>query len=320
MSYWFFGTPEFARTILAGMVEAGLDVSLAACQPDRPKGRGHKMQMCEVKTYALEQGIEVYQTQSLKTPEAREQLEALAQKHRPTVAIVASYGLILPQWLLDLPEHGFVNVHASLLPRWRGASPIAHAIWAGDSQSGVCLMRVVQALDAGGVFSRKVVPITGEDDGVTLENKLAEAGATLLVKDLPKILAGKLTEVPQSEEGLTYAARLTKESGALDWNRPAAELARQVRALQPWPGTWTRAEGKMLKVLRAKATGESGAPGEVIDSGNRLVVACGEGALELHEVQLEGKKAMSADALLRGFAIAVGTVLSAAPQPNPAPR
>lgn len=319
MKLWFFGTPEFARTILAALVEAGHDVSLVACQPDRPKGRGHKTQMCAVKSYALEKGLEVFQALSLKADEAREQLEALAKEQRPDAAIVASYGLILPGWLLELPAHGFVNVHASLLPRWRGASPIAHAIWAGDEKSGVCLMRVVQALDAGGVFCCKRVPIADDEEGASLENKLADAGAKLLVRDLPKIVSGELGETPQDESRVTYAPRLSKSRGALDWSRPAAELERQVRALKPWPGTWTRVAGKMLKVKSAAITKGSGAPGEVIEAGKRLVVACAQGALELGQVQLEGKKPMSADALLRGFPIEPGTRMESGPEPNPAP-
>lgn len=320
---WFFGTPGFAAVHLSALIDLGWRISLVVTQPDRPRGRGKLMHEPETKVLARERipKATIYQPVRMRDEEARAFFEKRAEADRPLTAITASFGQILPGWLLRLPERGFINSHASLLPRWRGAAPINFAIWAGDSKSGVCLMEVVEALDAGPVYACSEVPIDEHTDAPILEERLASAGCNLLKDKLEDILGGHVTAEPQSGEGLTYAPKTTKQMGALDWRQPAADLERQVRALRPWPGTWTRTKGRQLKVLRVRlAEGCSSKPGEVLETGERLVVACGEGALELTEVQLEGKRAMPASDLLRGFQLEPGQTLELPVEENPAPR
>ncbi len=316
---WFFGTPAFAEKILRALVEADYFISLVVTQPDRPKGRGHEVALSEVKKFALDLECSIYQPASLKLLEAREYLEGIAKIERPRVAVVAAYGQILPPWLLELPEKKFLNVHASLLPRWRGASPIEHAIWAGDKTAGVSIMQVVQKLDAGPVCCSREIPISPEEDAPGLEEKLAMEGARLLAGNLPLILEGKMPFTPQDESHVSYAPRLEKNQAALDWRRPAEELERQVRALRPWPGTQARIHGKTIKVLRVKAATAGGPAGQVLEAGENFRIACGEGSLELLEVQLEGRKALAANEFLRGFQITAGDRFEIPERPNPAP-
>lgn len=316
---WFFGTPLFAARVLEALVKKDFSLTLIVTQPDRPAGRGYEARIPPVKALARGLVVSVFQPASLKEPSAREYFESLARVEPPQAAVVAAYGQILPAWLLEMPARGFYNVHASLLPRWRGASPIEHAIWAGDAVTGVSIMRVVQKLDAGPLYCSKEIPIGASMDAPALEKALAQAGAAMLAENLDAILGGRIPATPQDESSVSYAPKLGKEHGALDWRRAAAELERQVRALRPWPGTFTHLRGKKLKVLRARAASGTGSPGAVLEARNALAVACGTDALVLEEVQLEGKKAMSAADFLRGTALQAGESLPLPDKPNPAP-
>jgi len=316
---WFFGTPLFAAKVLEALVRKGFPLTLAVTQPDRPAGRGYEVQTPPVKQLARDLTVSVFQPASLKEPSAREYLEGLARVEPPEAAIAAAYGQILPAWLLQIPAKGFLNVHASLLPRWRGASPIEHALWAGDAVTGASIMRVVQKLDAGPVYGSRQIPLAPPLDAPALEEALARAGGELLAESLDAILDGRIPATPQDESRVAYAPKLRKEHGVLDWRRPAAELERQVRALRPWPGTFTQLRGKTLKVLRARVAEESGEPGEILKAQDAFTIACGAGSLVLEEVQLEGKKAMSAGDFLRGAQLEAGERLSLPEKPNPAP-
>ena len=304
MSIVFAGTPDFAAASLAAVLEAGVPVSLVLTQPDRPAGRGMSLQPSPVKRLALTHGLPVYQPASLREPEAWERLTAL----RPELMIVAAYGLLLPQAVLDIPRRGCVNVHASLLPRWRGAAPIQRAILAGDAQTGVCLMGMEKGLDTGPVFAAATTPIGETDTGRSLHDRLADLGARLLVQHLPDLLAGALTPVPQPAEGVTYAAKLDKAEAPLDWRRPAAELRRQVCAFDPVPGATASLDGVALKIWSAAAAAGSGAPGTVLAADrNGVLVACGTGALRLTELQKPGGKRLPAAQFLAGQPLPPGT-------------
>jgi methionyl-tRNA formyltransferase len=303
----FMGTPDFAVPTLEVLAAAHfVDVVGVVAQPDRPAGRGRRLLPPPVKRVALERGLPLFQPQSLRTPEAVARLAAW----QPDVIVVAAFGQILRQDVLDLPPHGCLNVHASLLPRWRG-NPIAAAILAGDEITGVTIMQMDAGLDTGPILAQRKEPIRPDDTRPTLEERLAQLGAELLMEILPPYLAGDLLPWPQPEEGATYARRLRKEDGLLDWSRPAVELDRQVRALNPWPGAFTTWRGKQLKVLRAvPLPGWRGdrPPGTVVacDDGAAIAVITGEGALRLEEVQLAGKRSMDIAAFLCGQRECVG--------------
>lgn len=299
----FMGTPDFSVPILAALIDAGHHVACVYSQPPRPAGRGHREQPSPVHAFAESQGIPVRTPKSLKGEAEQAEFAAL----EADCAVVAAYGLILPKAVLAAPRLGCLNVHASLLPRWRGAAPIQRAIMAGDALSGVTIMQMDVGLDTGAMLLTETVAITPDTTGQSLHDALSALGADLIVRALDDVAAGRATPVAQPEQGVTYAAKLTKDEGRLDWTRPAAELERMVRGLAPWPGAWFEWGGERFKVLAARVEGGRGAPGTVLD--DTLAVACGEGALRLSRVQRAGKAAMSAADLLRGYAIPRGTVL-----------
>ncbi|AJX31443.1 methionyl-tRNA formyltransferase [Burkholderia oklahomensis] len=310
----FAGTPEFAAAALAAIHEAGFPVPLVLTQPDRPAGRGMKLQASAVKRYALEHGIAVAQPPSLRRTgkypaEAAAALDLLhATPH--DVMVVAAYGLLLPQEVLDLPRHGCINIHASLLPRWRGAAPIHRAIEAGDAQTGVTLMQMDAGLDTGAMLHDARVAIAPDDTTATLHDKLAAAGARLIVDTLAELeREGSLVATPQPADGVTYAEKIGKHEAALDWHKPAAVLARQVRAFDPFPGGAGTLDGTTLKLWAAEAVAApgDGAPGTIVDAGpDGVVIACGEGALRVTQLQKPGGKRLPAREFLAGAPLAAG--------------
>jgi methionyl-tRNA formyltransferase len=303
----FAGTPEFAATALQAVLAAGHDVPLVLTQPDRPAGRGMAMQASAVKQLALKQGLPLYQPSSLKSGELRQPiLEA-----KPDLMVVAAYGLILPQAALDIPRLGCVNIHASLLPRWRGAAPIQRAILAGDSETGVTIMRMEAGLDTGPMLLRESLAIAEGDTAATLHDKLAELGARLIVEALPRLERGELAGEIQPSDGVSYAPKLEKAEAALDWRRPAVELDRAVRAFNPFPGAFGQVDGQVIKVWRAERVSGQGVPGIVLAAGaDGIVVACGEGALCLTELQKSGGKRLAAADFLHGFPLKPGQRLA----------
>lgn len=302
----FMGTPDFSVSILDALVAAGHEVVCVYSQPPRPAGRGQQLQASPVHRRADALGIEVRTPKSLRKPDEQAEFAAL----NLDCAIVAAYGLILPQAILDAPRLGCVNVHASLLPRWRGAAPIQRSILAGDAETGVTIMQMDAGLDTGAMLLKDTLPITARMNAAELHDALAAMGARLMVAALPGIADGTLPPVPQPDEGVTYAAKLSKDEGRLDLTRPAPELDRQVRGLTPWPGTWIDlANGEKLKVLEAVAVDGAGEPGTLLDSGPTL--ACGEGALRLIRVQRPGKGPVDGAAFLRGYPHQIGGRLTA---------
>ena len=299
----FMGTPDFSVPALQALIEAGHEIAAVYSQPPRPAGRGQKLTPSPVHAYAQSQGIEVRTPKSLRTAEAQADFADLGLD----CAVVVAYGLILPKPVLEAPRLGCVNIHASLLPRWRGAAPIQRAIQAGDTESGVTIMRMDEGLDTGPMLLREALPVTSETTGQSLHDALSALGARMIVEALHGLADGTLKAVPQPEAGVTYAAKLSKEEALLDWTRPAADLERQIRAFDPWPGSFFLHKGERLKVLKVALAKGKGAPGTVLD--NALTVACGEGALQLLRVQRPGKAALEANALLRGYALPEGTVL-----------
>jgi methionyl-tRNA formyltransferase len=296
----FMGTPEFSVPALEA-IHAAHDVICVYTQPPRPAGRGKQPRPTPVHQRAEALGLPVRHPASLKSPEAQAGFAALAAD----VAVVVAYGLILPQPVLDAPRQGCLNIHASLLPRWRGAAPIQRAIMAGDAETGVCIMQMEAGLDTGPVLLRARTPITEADTSAALHDRLSQMGARLIREALARL--PELEAVPQPENGVSYAAKIDKSEARLDWTRPAAELARQIRGLSPFPGAWCETPSGRLKLLDARAVAGQGAPGQVLLG---LTVACGEGALELRAVQREGKRAMTAEELLRGSPELAGTVFS----------
>ena len=300
----FLGTPDFSVVILEALLAAGHEIACVYCQPPRPAGRGHKEQLSPVHAHAAARGLEVRTPRSLKGEAEQQAFCALGLE----AAVVAAYGLILPRPILEAPRRGCLNVHASLLPRWRGAAPIQRAILAGDGETGVTIMQMDEGLDTGAMLLAESVPIAADTDAAGLHDRLAVLGARLIVTALVDL--DRLTPVLQPQQGVTYAHKLAKDEGRLDWSRPAAELERQVRGLTPWPGVWCQGGGERLKVLRAAvAHGKEGAtPGTVLDEA--LTVACGGGtALRLLRVQRPGKSAMETADLLRGWPIAASSRL-----------
>ena len=297
----FMGTPEFAVPSLAALLGTRYDVVGVLTKEDQPAGRGQKLVASPVKQLAAAHGLAIHQPPTLRTAEAQTALAGLA----PDVLVVAAYGLILPQEVLDLPRFGCINVHGSVLPRWRGAAPIAAAILAGDVETGVSIMRMDAGVDTGPMLSAAYLPIMLDDTTGTLTAKLAGLGADLLVRTLPRWLAGELAPTPQPDKGATWAPRITKEEGQIDWSEPAALIERRVRAYQPWPAAYTRWNGQGLKVLRARP--EEGAGGWGLGVGTIIAgktgsagVVTGRGVLWLEEVQLAGKRATPIDAFVQG--------------------
>lgn len=295
MKIIFAGTPDFAVPTLAALIEAGHEIVLVLTQPDRPAGRGMKLKASPVKELAVQHELAVYQPETLKTPESRAPLMAV----EADVMVVAAYGLILPQVVLDLPARGCYNVHASLLPRWRGAAPIQRSILAGDRETGVTIMEVVLALDAGAMLKKGAVPITESDTAQSLHDALAAMGGKLMVDVLADLAA--IRPEPQDESLVTYAEKLRKDEAPLDWNRCAIELSRQVRAYNPFPVAQAGFNDEIWRIWMASAVaGANGAPGEVLDISDGILVGCGEGALRITELQKPGGKRLSARDFLAG--------------------
>lgn len=300
----FMGTPDFAVPALAALIDAGHEILCAYSQPPRRAGRGQKERPSPVHTYAAENGIMVRTPKTLRDDAAQAEFDALGAD----AAVVIAYGLILPQAILDAPRLGCLNIHASLLPRWRGAAPIQRTILAGDEETGVTIMQMDAGLDTGDMLLSRSVPITAETTASDLHDGLAALGAELIVDALGRLNAGTLRGAPQPETGTTYAQKLSRDEGRLDWTQPAAYLARTVRAFSPWPGAWFEHDGARIKVLKAHETASVADPGTILDS--ELTIACGDGALRLVTVQRSGKGPTDAAAFLRGYDLPAGTVLS----------
>lgn len=291
----FAGTPEFAQVALARLHAAGFTVPLVLTQPDRPAGRGLKLLPSPVKAFAQSHGIPVAQPRSLRLDgkyldDAQAGRQALADA-RPDVLVVAAYGLILPQWVLDLPTHGCLNIHASLLPRWRGAAPIHRAIEAGDARTGITIMQMDAGLDTGDMLLVEPNNITPNDTTAALHDRLAALGGRLIVEALELVACGGLKPVPQPTEGVTYAHKIDKAEAAVDWSQPAAVIERRIRAFDPFPGATGLLGGETIKLWRAELSDAQGAPGQVLAVGPEGIhVACGGGALRLTELQRPGGK------------------------------
>lgn len=316
----FAGTPEFARVALEQLLAAGFTVPLVLSQPDRPAGRGMKLQASPVKQCALEHGIAVAQPRSLrldgKYPEDAAAAQDALRNARADVMVVAAYGLILPQWVLDLPPKGCLNIHASLLPRWRGAAPIHRAIEAGDAETGVTIMQMDAGLDTGAMLLTQRLPIGPADTTATLHDRLAALGGRLVVEALELAACGGLHAVPQPAEGITYAHKIEKSESAIDWTLPAAVIAHRIRAFDPFPGASTEAAGEAVKVwgceMDSGLSAQGQLPGQVLAVGAEGVrIACGEGALRLTVLQRAGGKRLAAADFLRGFDLQPGMVLGA---------
>jgi methionyl-tRNA formyltransferase len=303
----FMGTPDFAAASLARLLTEGARPVAAFAQPDKPAGRGRGLSAPPVKALASREGIPVHQPPTLKDPAVKELIETLC----PEVIVVVAYGKILPQAILDVPPLGCVNVHASLLPRHRGASPIAHAIWEGDEVTGVTTMRMEAGMDTGPLYLQTEIPVPPGATTGSLSSLLARAGGDLLVETLARLYAGKLEARPQDESRATYAPKIRSEQGRLSFEAPAEKIERQIRAFQPWPGTYVECREERVKVLASAIGGEvrGAAPGEVVEC-SPLGVACGDGrVLYLTRLQREGKRALPSQEVLRGFPIPRGTRL-----------
>ena len=297
----FMGSPEFSVPALHALHKAGHDIRVVYAQPPKPAGRGQQETPCPVHLAALELGLPVRTPARVKRDTAEHEAFAALDLD---VAVVAAYGLILPKAMLDAPRRGCLNIHASLLPRWRGAAPIHAAILHGDAESGVTIMRMEEGLDTGPMLLKGTVPLGPRSTTPQLHDALSAMGAALILRALDE----DPPAVPQPEAGATYAPKLTKADGLLDWTQPAAALDARVRAMNPWPGAYFPHGGQVLRVLAAEPVAGSGTPGEVL-AGPALTVACGEGALRLTRLQRPGRGAMDADALLRGFPLPPGTRL-----------
>jgi methionyl-tRNA formyltransferase len=317
----FAGTPEFARAALAALHAAGHDISLVLTQPDRPAGRGMKLQASPVKQFAQEHSISLAQPRSLRLDGKYPEDAAAAQQAllavQPDVMVVAAYGLILPQWVLDLPRGGCLNIHASLLPRWRGAAPIHRAVEAGDAQTGITLMQMDAGLDTGDMLAVEAVPISPTDTTGSLHDRLADLGACMIVQALARLEEGaQLPSVKQPEAGISYAHKIEKHEAALDWTQPAEVIARRIHAFNPFPGASTTILGETVKIWDAspQALAQGTAPcGTVLRADADGVLVCaGEGGVNLTQLQRPGGKRLTAAEFLRGFTLPSGTVLGAA--------
>lgn len=311
MKIVYMGTPDFAVNPLRALAEAGYEVTGVVTQPDKPKGRGKTMLPTPVKEESLKHGFPVYQPVKVRDPEFLQELKNLD----PDIIVVAAFGQIIPKSILELPKYGCINIHASLLPKYRGAAPIQQAVIDGEKESGVTIMRMGTGLDTGDMISRIVVPLAADETGGSLFDKLAEAGAKLLIETLPHIFNGTAAYEKQPEESPTpYAGMITKQMGMINFGKSAVELERLVRGLNPWPSAFTFWNGKTLKVWesfvvkREELDAQSAEPGTVVKTDKKgIYVACGEDVLVLSQVQLEGKKRMDADAFLRGCHIEAGS-------------
>ena len=300
----FMGTPDFAVPVLRALVDAGHEVVVAYSQPPKPAGRGHQVQQSPVHVAAESLGIAVQTPKTLRNEDEQKRLAA----YNLDAAVVVAYGLILPQAVLDAPRLGCLNIHFSPLPRWRGAAPVPRAMLAGDAETGICIMQMDAGLDTGAVLVREAMPITPTDTAPDLLAKLTERGAALTLQALTGRADGTLQPVPQPETGTTYAAKLTREDGRVDWNAPAAAIDRQIRALQPWPGCFFMLGDEVIKLLKAEIVEDvSGPAGTLLR--DDFTVACGEGALRIVSLQRAGKKPIDGASFLRGARLATGCQL-----------
>ncbi len=299
----FAGTPAFAARALAALHRAGHEIVLVLTQPDRPTGRGLKLAPSAVKALALALGLEVFQPAGLKDAQTQQRLRALGAD----LMVVAAYGLILPEPVLAMTRLGAINIHASLLPRWRGAAPIQRAILAGDAHTGISIMQMDRGLDTGPVFAAEAVPIAPEDTGASLHDKLAELGARLIVSALARLERGQLHAEPQADAGASYAAKIVKAEAEIDWREAAPAIERKVRAFDPLPGASTTIRNVALKIWRARVSAAAGAPGTILEAGPEgIVIACGSEALRVQELQRAGGKRLTAGQFLAGFPLAAG--------------
>ena len=308
MKVIFAGTPDFAAAALKAIAAAGFEIPLVLTQPDRPKGRGMQLAPSPVKQAALELGLRVAQPEKLRNnAEALQMLKEV----EADVMVVAAYGLILPQDVLDTPKHGCLNIHASLLPRWRGAAPIQRAIEAGDAETGVCIMQMDIGLDTGDVVSEHRYAIQPTNTANEVHDALMNLGAEAIVAYLQQLKTeGRLKSVKQPEEGVTYAQKLSKEEARIDWKESAAVIERKIRAFNPVPAAWVEYQGKPMKIWRAEAVAQQGRAGEVLScSSDGLIVACGANALKITELQPSGSKRMDIAAFAAGHTVEAGTVL-----------
>jgi methionyl-tRNA formyltransferase len=313
----FAGTPEFARVALVALQAAGFTIPLVLTQPDRPAGRGMKLQASPVKQFAQAHGIALAQPRGLRLdgryPEDAATARAALRAARPDVIVVAAYGLILPAWVLQLPRLGCLNIHASLLPRWRGAAPIHRAVEAGDAKTGVTIMQMDAGLDTGDMLLAEPTAIVADDTTASLHDRLAALGGRLIVEALELAACGSLVHTPQPSEGITYAHKIDKAEAAIDWRQAAATIERRLRAFDPFPGASAVHDGETLKCWRGVVAGGRGKPGVVLGAGeDGIEVACGEGSLRLLELQRPGGRRLHAGAFLQGHPIAVGTTFETA--------
>ena len=300
----FAGTPDFAAPALAALIEAGHKIVLVLTQPDRPSGRGMKLKASPVKELALQHGIEVFQPETLKDASAQSRIE----EAKADVLIVAAYGLIIPTNVLNMPRLGCYNIHASLLPRWRGAAPIQRSLLAGDKETGVTIMEVVPALDAGAMISKGIVTITELDTAQTLHDALAKTGAELMVQAMEKLSKnGALDSTSQDESLVTYAEKLQKSEATIDWNKSADAISKQVRAFNPFPVATAILNGEVCRIWMATKKPGKGRAGEVMATNETIDIACGEDVLCIHELQLPGGKRLKAHEFLKGRQLTVGT-------------
>ncbi|GER01551.1 methionyl-tRNA formyltransferase [Iodidimonas gelatinilytica] len=303
----FLGTPDFAVPTLAALLEAGHDVRAVYSQPPRPAGRGHSLRKSPVHAYAEDAGLPVFTPKRLKKPAEIEQFRALDLD----AAVVVAYGQILSKDILDAPRLGCFNVHASLLPRWRGAAPIHRAIMAGDTETGISIMQMDEGLDTGPVLLMKRTPINDDDTTLSLHDRLASMGGPMMVEVLEKVALGTINAAAQPETGISYAHKIDKAEAEIDWSQDAAILARKVRGLYPFPGAYTWIKGERVKLLAARLIPQedpNAIPGTVLD--DQLTIACGNNALRLEQIQRPGRAAMDRDTFLRGFPITAGQLLT----------
>jgi len=303
----FAGTPEFAAPALAALIEAGHQIVMVLTQPDRPAGRGMKLKASPVKVLAEQHGLHVFQPETLKDTAVQAQIEAVYAD----VMVVAAYGLIIPTVILNMPRFGCYNIHASLLPRWRGAAPIHRSILAGDAETGVTIMEVVPALDAGAMVSRGVVPITDIDTTQTLHDALSKTGAELMVQAMAELQEkGILPATPQDEALVTYAHKLEKSEAAIDWQKSAVEISRQVRAFNPFPVAQGVLKGEVYRIWMATAKAGKASAGEIVNIHDGVTVGCGDGLLHITELQAPGGKRLNAQVFVQGHNLQVGDLFS----------
>ncbi len=310
----FMGTPEIAATVLKSVLESRHEVIAVVTQPDKPKGRGHEMAFPPVKEVALEAGIPVLQPQRAKNEAFIEELKAL----NPDIILVAAYGKLLPKEILDMPKFGCINVHASLLPKYRGASPIQWAVLNGDEKSGVTIMHMAESMDTGDIIMTEEVLLSADETAGSLHDKLAAIGGPLLITAMDALETGRAPRIRQNDEEATHVTMIDKTLGSLKFSRPAVQLERFIRGLNPWPTAYTKLDGKMLKLWKADVISEEELSKEVKNNEPGTIIAVakdsfdvltGEGGLRIRELQLEGKRKMTAEEFLRGFLLEVGTVL-----------